>query len=177
MFLHGFGATRKKIATEAARGQNPEREPVFHCLLEPGRVTGWSLDRGLPVDSKYILGITELDSQHEEIETVLFALQAAMDDKDRWHTLLDDLCEKLRFHFYAEESIMKVFAYPEYQEHRKSHLEILKTFESYRNTDLTDADIATRRDYPLQLFLEQILSQDLRFAAFLNRNRERLGIQ
>ena len=97
-----------------------------------------------------------------------------MDDKDRWHTLLDDLCEKLRFHFYAEESIMKVFAYPEYQEHRKSHLEILKTFESYRNRDLTDADIATRRDYPLQLFLEQILSQDLRFAAFLNRNRERL---
>ena len=129
------------------------------------------------MDSKYILGITELDSQHEEIETVLFALQAAMDDKDRWHTLLDDLCEKLRFHFYAEESIMKVFAYPEFQEHRKSHLDILKSVESYRNRVLTDADIAELRDHPLALFLEQILSQDLRFAAFIKRNKERLGIQ
>ena len=129
------------------------------------------------MDSKYILGITELDSQHEEIETVLFALQAAMDDKDRWHTLLDDLCEKLRFHFYAEESIMKVFAYPEFQEHRKSHLDILKSVESYRNRVLTDADIAELRDHPLALFLEQILSQDLRFAAFIKKNKERLGIQ
>lgn len=123
-----------------------------------------------------MLGISELDSQHEEIETVFIALQAAIDDKDRWHTLLENLCEKLRFHFYAEESIMRVFAYPEYQEHRKSHLEILKTVEGYRNRDLTDADIATLRDHPLQLFLEQILTQDLRFAAFINRNRERLGI-
>ena len=128
------------------------------------------------MDSRYMLGISELDSQHEEIETVFIALQAAIDDKDRWHTLLENLCEKLKFHFYAEESIMRVFAYPEYQEHRKSHLEILKTVEGYRNRDLTDADIATLRDHPLQLFLEQILTQDLRFAAFINRNRERLGI-
>ncbi len=128
------------------------------------------------MDSKYILGISELDSQHEEIETVFIALQAAIDDKDRWHTLLENLCEKLRFHFYAEESIMKVFAYPEYQEHRKSHLEILKTVESYRNRDLSDADITMLRDHPLQLFLDQILNQDLRFAAFINRNRDRLGI-
>jgi len=128
------------------------------------------------VDSRYILGISELDSQHEEIETIFLALQAAIDDKDRWHTLLENLCEKLKFHFYAEESIMRVFAYPEYQEHRKSHLEILKTVEGYRNRVLTDADIATLRDHPLQLFLEQILTQDLRFAAFINRNRERLGI-
>lgn len=128
------------------------------------------------MDSRYILGISELDSQHEEIETIFLALQAAIDDKDRWHTLLENLCEKLKFHFYAEESIMRVFAYPEYQEHRKSHLEILKTVEGYRNRVLTDADIATLRDHPLQLFLEQILTQDLRFAAFINRNRERLGI-
>ncbi len=129
------------------------------------------------MDSKYILNITELDSQHEEIETIFIALQAAIDDKERWHALLENLCEKLKFHFYAEESIMRVFAYPEYQEHRKSHLEILKTVEGYRNRDLTEADVATLRDHPMQLFLEQILTQDLRFAAFLNRNKERLGIQ
>ena len=129
------------------------------------------------MDSKYFLGISEMDSQHEEIETIFIALQEAIDDKERWHNLLDNLCEKLRFHFYAEESIMKIFVYPECQEHRKSHLDILKSVESYRNRDLTEADIAMLRDHPLQLFLEQILSQDLRFAAFIKRNKERLGIQ
>ena len=129
------------------------------------------------MDSKYILGISEMDSQHEGIETVLIALQDAIDDKERWHSLLENLYEKLRFHFHAEESIMQVFAYPEYQEHRRSHLEILNSVEGYRNRELTDTDIARLRDQPLQLFLEQILSQDLRFAAFIHRNKERLGIQ
>ncbi len=129
------------------------------------------------MDSKYILGISEMDAQHEEIETVFIALQGGINDKERWHSLIETLCEKLKVHFHADESIMKVFAYPEYQEHRESHLEILKSVESYRDRELTDADIAELRDHPLQLFLEQILSQDLRFAAFIKRNKERLGIQ
>ena len=129
------------------------------------------------MDSKYILSISEMDAQHEEIEAGFIALQAALDDKERWNALLENLCEKLKFHFYAEESTMKVLAYPEFQEHRKSHLDILKSVESYRNRVLTDADIAELRDHPLALFLEQILSQDLRFAAFIKKNKERLGIQ
>ena len=129
------------------------------------------------VDTKYLLGIEELDLQHEGIERICIALDEVVDDKDCWLDLLEKLRERLRFHFYAEESIMKVFAYPEFQEHRKSHLDILKSVESYRNRVLTDADIAELRDHPLALFLEQILSQDLRFAAFIKKNKERLGIQ
>ena len=129
------------------------------------------------MDSKYNLGIAELDSQHEDIEALFIALQEAIEDKERWHILLDSLCEKLKFHFYAEESIMKIFAYPESQEHRTSHLEILKSIESHKDNKLSKANIKKLRDQPMQLFLEQILSQDLRFAAFIKRNKERLGIQ
>jgi len=129
------------------------------------------------VDSKYILGISELDSQHEEIETIFNALQGAVEDKERWHNLFESLCEKLKFHFYAEESIMRIFAYPESQEHRKSHLEVLKSLESQKDINLPSADIEKLRDQPMRLFLEQILSQDMRFAAFIKRNKERLGIQ
>ncbi len=128
------------------------------------------------MDSKYILGIEELDSQHEGIESLCIALQEAIEDKDRWCNLLEQLCEKLRFHFYAEESIMAVFAYPESQEHKRSHLEVMKLVESYKDTALTDADIKTLRDQPLHVFSEQILSQDMRFASFIKRNKERLGI-
>ena len=128
------------------------------------------------MDSKYALGISELDSQHAEIETLFDALQEALDDKKAWHALLGSLCEKLRFHFYAEESIMRIFAYPEAQEHTRKHLEILKSVESYKDKPLTKADIRKLKVQPMQLFLNQILSQDMAFAEFIKRNKERLGI-
>ena len=131
------------------------------------------------MDSKYILGIDELDSQHEEIEKLFIALQDAFEDEVQRKNLpeiLESLREKLRFHFYAEESIMQVFAYPEFQEHRRSHLEILKSVDSFKATHLTRSDIDKIRDQPLQLFFEQIISQDLRFSKFIQRNKERMGI-
>jgi len=128
------------------------------------------------VDSRYELGIAELDSQHTEIETLFIALQESIEDRDRWHVLLESVCEKLRFHFYAEESIMQVFAYPETQEHKRKHLEVLKSVESYKDRRLTKADIQKLKDQPMQLFFDQILSQDMRFAAFIKRNKERMGV-
>ncbi len=130
------------------------------------------------MDSKYILGITELDSQHKEIETLFTALQDAAENRDRCHFLLESLCERLKFHFYVEESIMGIFAYPEFQEHRRSHREIIKSLEGYRDNILSNAKSEKLRDdRPMQLFFEQIHSQDVRFAAFIKRNKERLGIQ
>lgn len=129
------------------------------------------------MDSKYILGIDELDSQHEGIERLCIALQEAVENRQHWRSLLDKLSERLRFHFYAEESIMKIFAYPESQEHKRSHLEIIELIESYKNESLTDADISKLRDQPMQIFSEQILAQDMRFASFIKKNKERLGIQ
>ena len=129
------------------------------------------------MDSKYILGIDELDLQHQGIESICISLQEAAEDKELWRRLLEKLSEKLRFHFYAEESIMKIFAYPESQEHTRSHLQIIELIESYKDTSLTEADIKALRDQPMQIFSEQILAQDLRFASFIKRNRERLGIQ
>lgn len=129
------------------------------------------------MDSKYVLGIDELDSQHEGIERVCIALQESIGDQVRWRSLLDELYEKMRFHFYAEESVMGIFSYPESQDHRRSHLEILKWVENYRAKTLTDAEIEALKDRPIQLFQEQVLSQDMRFAAYLKRNKDRFGIQ
>ena len=128
------------------------------------------------MDSRYALGITELDAQHSEIESLFIALQEALEHKKSGHALLADLCEKLRFHFHAEESVMQIFAYPETQEHKRKHLEILKSVESYKDKRLTKADIQELKDQPMQLFYDQILSQDMRFAVFIKNNKERMGI-
>lgn len=129
------------------------------------------------MDAKYILGIDELDAQHEGIERDCLALREAVGDPERWHRLLDQIYEKMKFHFHAEESVMAIFAYPETQEHRRSHQEILKRIEACRQRTIDAADIEACTEQPMQLFQEQILSQDMRFAAFLTRNKERLGMQ
>ena len=130
------------------------------------------------MDSKYILDIAELDAQHEEIEKIFIELQQAVEDKPRWHILLETLCEKLKYHFYAEESIMKVFAYPEIREHEKSHQQILKAVENYRDNTLSDLEVEKFKDHqPMQVFLEVILSQDMRFSAFLKKHKALQRVQ
>lgn len=128
------------------------------------------------MDKKHTLGIVELDSQHGEIEQLFTALQESVGDRKRWTALLDSVCEKMRFHFYAEESIMRIFAYPELQEHTRKHQEVLQSVERYKGKRLSKADIQQLNEQPMQLFYDQILSQDMRFAAFIKRNKERLGI-
>ncbi len=128
------------------------------------------------MDSNYALGIDELDAQHEGIERVCIAIGEA-GDGERCHSLLDELYERMRFHFYAEESVMRIFSYPESQEHQRSHLEILKRIDGYRKIALTEADIEMLKVLPMQLFREQILAQDMRFAAYLKRTKERQGVQ
>ena len=129
------------------------------------------------MDAKYILGIDELDAQHEGIERDCLALREAVGDPERWHRLLDQIYEKMKFHFHAEESVMAIFAYPETQEHRRSHQEILKCIEACRQRTVDAVEIEACTEQPMQLFQEQILSQDMRFAAFLTRNKDRLGMQ
>ena len=129
------------------------------------------------MDAKYILGIDELDAQHEGIERDCLALREAVGDPERWHRLLDQIYEKMKFHFHAEESVMAIFAYPETQEHRRSHQEILKCIEACRQRTVDAVEIEACTEQPMQLFQEQILAQDMRFAAFLTRNKERLGMQ
>jgi len=53
----------------------------------------------------------------------------------------------------------------------------MKLVEGLKDTRLTDPDIKKLSEQPIDIFLDQILSQDMRFAAFINRNKERMGIQ
>jgi len=131
------------------------------------------------VDQKYKLGIVELDSQHEEIEKSLIALQEAIENKDRWHVLhfiLESLQEKLVFHFSFEEAVMQIFSYPKAEEHGKSHQAALKSVESYKNLTLVSTDTESFGKPPVELFYDQIITHDMEFAAYIKGLKERLGI-
>lgn len=132
------------------------------------------------MESKYILGIAELDAQHEEIEAIFTAFQGAIESEDRGHDvpdILKSLHEKVKFHFQFEESVMQIFSYPEAEEHKKSHQEIMRAVEVYNTLDWSSTNITELDLAPMELFYEQILSKDLRFARHIASHKDRLGIQ
>ena len=128
------------------------------------------------MDQEYILGIAELDSQHETIERAIKGFKEAAEKEEIQDLpkLFAEVQEDLRFHFRVEESIMSILAYPEVYEHARSHLEVMRFFDTCRIC--SESDAKTSADSLMHLFLEQILSQDRRFAAFLRRNHDRLGL-
>ncbi len=159
-------------------GENssPKTDALVH-IKRPDHARQTLLNEVTIMDSRYILGIDELDHQHEEIEAAFEAVRNAKGNEKQWIELHAKLCEQLRFHFHAEESVMKIFAYPETFEHARSHSMIVRSIEGYKGQNLSESDMEKFDDQAKQLFLEQILSQDMRFADYIKRNKERLGLQ
>ena len=157
----------------------------MHCLprrlrRKPAEFAGSHGTRGISpeksVDQKYKLGIAELDDQHDAIENVLFSLEDALsvnDNGDMKHYLLEDLCRKLRAHFSFEEAIMRMFAYPNADEHAEAHRKLMGTINDYRRPALPEPDAGLPF---FAAFREQILLHDTHFALYISGVKDRAGI-
>ncbi len=73
---------------------------------------------------EYSVGIKKFDEQHKRIVGYLNELYEAMKGgkgKEALGDVLTGLLEYTRTHFLAEESLMKLYDYPGYDEHRMKH--------------------------------------------------------
>jgi hemerythrin len=88
----------------------------------------------------YSVGIAKIDEQHMEIVVFLNELYDSMKagkGKDTLNAVLKSLMEYTRTHFTTEESLMKLYAYPDYEAHKQKHekmtqhvLELKKQYDS-----------------------------------------------
>jgi hemerythrin len=72
----------------------------------------------------YSVGIAKIDEQHMEIVVFLNELYDSMKagkGKDTLNAVLKSLMEYTRTHFTTEESLMKLYAYPDYEAHKQKH--------------------------------------------------------
>lgn len=127
-------------------------------------------------DSEYIFGISEIDAQHKEIETILIALQDATNNNDWHHTraILENLHEKLTFHFALEEAVMHLFSRPYTQEHCRAHGQILQLLESHMSRDLTGSGMQNKIERSLQSVYDQIVAHDGLFMNDITTLRKQL---
>lgn len=88
----------------------------------------------LTMDTKYILGIPEIDAQHEEIGQLVDSFREVLTKKDQRqlvHQVLKRLHQLLVTHFTYEEAFMGMVNYDDLPRHTKNHKSVLKLFDDY----------------------------------------------
>jgi len=86
------------------------------------------------MDAKYLLGIPEIDAQHEELHDLVNSLREVITRKDQRHLVhqaLKRLHQLLVTHFAFEDAFMKMIGYADLSQHKKMHKGVLNLFENY----------------------------------------------
>lgn len=78
------------------------------------------------------VGIEEIDDQHKVLVDLVNEMHDAIHQRhgsDVVKEILSKLADYTRIHFAVEESLMRILAYPEYEEHKTQHEELLHTVQ------------------------------------------------
>ncbi|MCM2287750.1 MAG: hemerythrin domain-containing protein [Sulfuritalea sp.] len=131
------------------------------------------------MDIEYRIGIDEIDAQHKEITEAANAVLEAIESQDKWHLvhyIVVRLYELLRFHFAVEESVMHIVKFPEIEEHKRVHRELLLTVERLKASTLSprggSEDETTIKQFS---FLPHILGHDKKLAEYIATNMPTFG--
>ena len=82
-------------------------------------------------EEKYVTGIDEIDDQHKQLVTLTNELYHACLDGNHavgpaFKDAMGRMVEYVRFHFKAEQELLKQMHYPNYAEHAIQHNELIK---------------------------------------------------
>ncbi|HFQ82233.1 MAG TPA: bacteriohemerythrin [Desulfobacterales bacterium] len=76
----------------------------------------------------YNVGITSIDKQHQKLFHMINKLEKSMNSDTVCHTMgeiLKDLVDYVKFHFEDEEKIMSRIGYPELEQQKTKHKELI----------------------------------------------------
>ncbi len=127
----------------------------------------WSAD--------YELGIDEIDSQHRALGVAIDRFETAVADHDRWivvHNALVELSNWAKFHFAVEESLMRIFNYPDLDAHAASHREFMERIRSFEEGTLRDGVADEVAGFLKDWLQGHICTADRRYAEFVRRRAQ-----
>lgn len=120
----------------------------------------------------YSVDIQEIDEQHKSLIHLINKLYEALATRQHRHQVADILAELIDYtiiHFAVEETLMRIFHYPEYDAHKQSHDHIAQKVRAFQQAfNRGEANV----DMELLLFLrtwltDHILKVDKRYSAHL----------
>jgi len=131
----------------------------------------------LPEDltAELLTGIDEIDCQHAYFLRLVRASSALGESSttSKAHGLILEIVRYAQSHFAFEESMMKVYDYPNSVEHIEEHARILKSITTAMASE--PVNIAKFRLELLRWFSSHISLDDKQLAQFIRMNRPSLG--
>lgn len=125
------------------------------------------------------VGIQEIDEQHKVLVNLLNELSQAIKEhhgNEACLNILDRLVDYTRIHFAVEESLMRIFDYADYENHKAEHEQLIEEVQAMRHEIEDDhRKISFKLLHFLKMWLTQhILSSDKEYSEhFLNQGMKK----
>lgn len=120
----------------------------------------------------YELGIEAIDAQHRYFANLINLLSDELrktDHRDYQDSLLNELVAYARFHFISEENLMFRSGYPQLDEHRQHHRELIDRLSArigklslHHSENAADAVI----DFLAEWFINHTVIEDKKFSVW-----------
>lgn len=121
-----------------------------------------------------LIGIEELDRQHQGFLELLMRLQEATDKRYGYAiaTILTEITVQARIHFTVEETLMRMLGFPEVDAHHAQHVELASHLDRFKRM-AQDHEVAAGVSEFIRTWLTQHVSTyDRRFAEFFRERSE-----
>ena len=124
---------------------------------------------------EYNLGIEDIDFQHHYFLNLINRLSAELTmttEPSRRAALIAELNAYARFHFVSEENIMAKAGYPQLEEHRQHHRDLIRelnTREAMLKLQETDERAEDVVEFLKQWFIGHTVGEDRLFADFYHQ--------
>jgi hemerythrin len=120
--------------------------------------------------TSYSIGIPEIDVQHQQLFECIDRLDAAGDDRQRElavYYVMDELRDYVRIHFSVEEVVMRLFDYPELEQHAAEHRAFASRLEAFGQTELNHDVHSEAAKFLREWLVTHIRGSDQRYADFV----------
>ncbi len=116
--------------------------------------------------------VDEIDEDHKKLINIFNLLNQSLqdgDDKDYVEAVIEELINCTVWHFSHEDRLMLKYNYPEHQEHKQEHKELIESArelqDKIQNSEnpVSETDV----DYLESWLTEHILTFDMRLGAYL----------
>ncbi len=130
-------------------------------------------EKDLEWSPKYNLGVSEIDLQHQYFLSLINRICGSLNDnkyRDYHSSFISELNYYARFHFISEENLMAIAGYPELEDHKQKHRDLIQ--ELYVKQFWIDGSQTAEvneylRSFLVSWFFDHTLTVDRRFANFL----------
>ena len=121
----------------------------------------------------YNIGITVVDEQHEKLCSMLTDLETSIKSDDVYQAMgdiLKELVQYTKYHFEEEEKVMQRISYPDFEEHKKLHKDLVNEIVTILVDLKNGKEISAfeLKEFLQKWLMDHILVEDKKIGEYFN---------